>query len=102
MERDLAEILPIMAIEHDCILSKQGDITIVFKAELPEAFTLSDEDYENLHQSFIKAVKVLSAGTVLHKQDWFVRKTYQPETGENTSFLSESSNRYFGPLPFTA
>ena len=39
----MEEQLPVMAVEHDCILSKQGDVTIVFKAELPEIFTLSAE-----------------------------------------------------------
>jgi hypothetical protein len=37
VERD---ILPIMDVENDLILSKQGDITIGFLCELPEIFTL--------------------------------------------------------------
>lgn len=39
MEKVLDDILPIMDVEHDCILSKQGDVTIVFKADLPELNT---------------------------------------------------------------
>ena len=34
MEKQLNDILPILGVEHDCILSKQGDVTIAFKAEL--------------------------------------------------------------------
>jgi len=44
MEKEMDTILPIMDVQHDCILSKQGDITIVFQVVLPEIFTLSDQE----------------------------------------------------------
>ena len=78
MEKKLNDILPIMAVEHDCILSKQGDISIAYQAELPEIFTLSDNDYEVIHQSLVKAVKVLPRHSIFHKQDWFTQATYKP------------------------
>ena len=37
MERVLESILPIMEIEQDLIVSKQGHITIGFKCQLPES-----------------------------------------------------------------
>ena len=97
----LSEILPLYGVEHDAILSKKGDVTLVFKVELPELFTLSNEDYEAFHHSWIKAIKVLPAHCVLHKQDWFTEKKYQPEfTREHNSFLTRSSNRFFNERPF--
>ena len=36
MEKNLMDILPIMGVEHDCILSKQGDVTIAYEVRLPE------------------------------------------------------------------
>ncbi len=101
MEKVLDEILPIMDVEHDCILSKQGDITIVFKAELPEIFTLSDHEYEAFHQTWIKAIKVLPRFSIFHKQDWFLKDTFKPDfRNEDTSFLSRSSDRFFNERPF--
>ncbi|WEK21357.1 MAG: TraG family conjugative transposon ATPase [Candidatus Pedobacter colombiensis] len=101
MEKVLDEILPIMDVEHDCILSKQGDITVAFKAELPEIFTLSDQEYEAFHQAWIKAIKVLPKYSVFCKQDWFVQSKHQPDfTKEDTSFLSRSSERFFNERPF--
>lgn len=103
MERVLDEILPILDVEHDCILSKQGDITIVFKAELPEIFTLSDQEYEAFHHAWIKALKLLPKFSVFHKQDWFLDSSYQTDfTKEDTSFLSRSSERFFNERPFLA
>lgn len=96
MERTLENILPIMDVEHDCILSKQGDITIVFRATLPEIFTLSDQDYEAFHQAWVKAIRVLPKHTVFCKQDWFIRKHYRSAgTDENATFLNKSGDRYF-------
>jgi conjugation system TraG family ATPase len=102
MEKELKDILPVMGIEHDCILSKQGDVTVVFKASLPEIFTLSDEEYEQLHQSWLRAIKVLAPGTVLHKQDWFLQTKYEADSRKGgDSFLGRSADRYFGGRPYT-
>ena len=101
MEKRMEEMLPIMAVEHDCIVSKQGDVTVVFKAELPEIFTLSDQEYEAFHQSWIKAIKVLPKFCVFHKQDWFLEKGHKADfSGCGESFLSRSSERFFNERPF--
>ncbi|UCS95210.1 TraG family conjugative transposon ATPase [Echinicola marina] len=101
MEKVLDDMLPIMDVEHDCILSKQGDVTVAFKADLPEVFTLSDQEYEAFHQAWVKAIKVLPKFSVLHKQDWFLQSSHQPDfTKEDTSFLSRASERFFNERPF--
>ncbi|WP_373464067.1 TraG family conjugative transposon ATPase, partial [Flavobacterium nitrogenifigens] len=80
---------------------KHGDITIVFKAELPEIFTLSDQEYEAFHQSWIKAVKVLPKFCVFHKQDWFLQSSYKADfSNDDNSFLTRSSERFFNERPF--
>lgn len=101
MEKWIDDLLPLFGIEHNCILSKQGDITIGFKVELPELFTLSDKDYEAFHQAWIKAIKVLPKYSVFHKQDWFVNAKYEADfLKEDKSFLSRSSERFFNEQPF--
>ncbi|KIA95596.1 conjugal transfer protein TraG [Flavobacterium sp. KMS] len=101
MEKMIDDILPIMDVEHDCILSKQGDVTVVFKAELPEIFTLSDQEYEAFHQAWLKAIKLLPKFSVFHKQDWFIDSKFEPDfTSEDSSFLTRSSDRFFNERPF--
>ncbi len=101
MEKRMENMLPVMAVEHNCILSKQGDVTIVFKAELPEIFTMSDQEYEAFHQSWIKAIKVLPKFCVFHKQDWFLESLYKADfSSEDSSFLTRSSERFFNERPF--
>jgi conjugation system TraG family ATPase len=102
---------PIYKVENDSILSKQGDVTLAYRATLPEIFTLSDQEYEAFHQVLVKAIKVLPNQTVFHKQDWFLSKRYQavfedkqhpgsqsPRAG--ASFLSISSERFFNERPY--
>jgi conjugation system TraG family ATPase len=101
MEKMLENILPIMGVEHDSILSKQGDITIAFTVALPELFTLSDKDYEAFHQAWIKAIKVLPNHSVFHKQDWFMGSKYHADfLKHDSSFLSRSSERFFNERPY--
>jgi conjugation system TraG family ATPase len=101
MEKWLKDISPIMDVEHDCILSKQGDISIVFKVSLPEIFTQSDDNYEALHQGLIKAIKVLPKDSVFHKQDWFLQTSYKADFEKpDNSFLTRSSERFFHERPF--
>lgn len=101
MEKMIDDILPIMDVEHDCILSKQGDVTVVFKAELPEIFTLSDQEYEAFHQAWLKAIKLLPKFTVFHKQDWFIDSKFEADfSNEDTSFLTRSSERFFNERAF--
>lgn len=101
MEREIDDILPIMDVENDCILNKMGDVTLVYRVELPEIFTLSDQEYEAFHQTWVKAIKVLPPLTVFHKQDWFLKSSYEADfQKEDQSFLSRSSERFFNERPF--
>ncbi|WP_439879744.1 TraG family conjugative transposon ATPase [Pontibacter sp. MBLB2868] len=98
---DIEQMLPVYKVEQDCILSRQGDITLAFEATLPEIFTLSDKEYEAFHQAFIKAIRLLSHHTVFHKQDWFTESAYQADfTKEGQDFLSRASERFFHERPY--
>jgi conjugation system TraG family ATPase len=101
MERKLADMLPIFGVEHDFILSMNGDVTIAYEVCLPEIFVLSDQEYEAFHQSLVKAVKVLPRHSILHKQDSFTKEMVKADLEKyNDSFLSCSSERHFNERPY--
>ena len=101
MEKKLQDAFPILDVEGDLILSKNGDVTVGYKLVLPELFTLSDRDYEAFHQVWIKAIKMLPKHTVLHKQDWFIDSSYVPKFDkENPSFLTHASECFFHERPY--
>lgn len=92
---------PLLAVEQDCIISKDADITLAFRVELPELYTVTSVEYEAIHASWCKAIKVLPDFSIVHKQDWFVKECYQPELQkEDMSFLSRSFERHFNERPY--
>ena len=94
MEKWLKEHLPLAAVEHDCIVSKNGDITALFQAVYPECLTRSNEEYEALNQGRIKAINSLSANTLFVQQDRYRSKAFDGNTQGN-SFLQSASNQFF-------
>ncbi len=92
---------PLLAVEHDCILSKDADITVAYKVELPELFTVTSSEYEAIHATWLKAIKVLPNYSIVCKQDWFIEENYKPELNkEDISFLSRSFERHFNERPY--
>jgi conjugation system TraG family ATPase len=101
MERLLDDIFPILEVDRDCIVSKQGDVTVGFSVDLPEIFTCNAGEYESIHQTWVKAIKLLPRFTVFHKQDWFIEQRFQADLQkEGHTFHSRASERYFNERPF--
>lgn len=92
---------PIMSVEKGCIISKDADITVAYRVELPELFTITKAEYEAIHSAWTKAVKVLPNYSIVHKQDFFIEENYTPDLQkENISFLSRSFERHFNERPY--
>ena len=91
---------PLLAVENDCIISKYGDVTICYKVELPELFTITSSEYEAIHSTWLKAIKVLPNYSIVHKQDWFISENYNSEIKAEMSFLDRSFERHFNERPF--
>ncbi|WP_059051429.1 DUF3875 domain-containing protein, partial [Myroides odoratimimus] len=97
----LERMFPILSVENNCIVSKQGDITVCYKVILPEIFTISDKEYETIHSVWHKAIKTLPEFTVIHKQDWFVKESYEADFKDaEQSYLSRSFERHFNERPY--
>ena len=92
---------PLFTVENGCIVSKDADITVAFRVELPELFTVTAAEYEAIHSAWNKAVKVLPDYSIVHKQDWFIKENYTPDIQkDDLSFLSRSFERHFNERPF--
>lgn len=92
---------PLLAVEHNCIVSKDADITVCFAVQLPELFTVGSAEYEAIHSAWHKAVKTLPDFTIVHKQDWYLKESYDPQMQkQEQSFLAKSFQRHFNERPF--
>ena len=70
---------PIQTVEQGCIISKDADVTVAYKVDLPKLFTVSSAEYEAIHSAWAKAIKVLPDFSIVCKQDWFVKENYRPD-----------------------
>ena len=92
---------PLLSIEQGCMVSKDADITVAFRVELPELFTVTSAEYEAIHSAWHKAIKVLPNYSIVHKQDWFIKEDYQGKLSDGgLSFLARSSERHFNECPY--
>jgi len=92
---------PLLSVEQGCMVSKDADITVAFRVELPELFTVTSTEYEAMHSAWHKAIKVLPNYSIVHKQDWFIKEDYQGKLADGgLSFLARSSERHFNERPY--
>ena len=54
-------------MENGCIVSKDADLTVAFEVELPELYTVTAEEYEAMHSTWIKAARVLPEHSIVCK-----------------------------------
>ena len=98
---DIEKIMPIWKIEHRALVSMNGDKTIVFKVGLPETGTLGASGFDTQHQAWVKGMRLLPSGTILHKTDWFTKAKVKADFAKaQESTLAMASERFFNERPY--
>lgn len=92
---NLSEYHPIVDLRENIIFVGNGNIVAAFKVELPEIYSLSEKDFEDLHGTWFQALKSLPVGTVVHKQDLYRKQPYTAEELPKTTFLGKATHDYF-------
>ncbi len=98
---DIEKIMPVWKVEKGTMISMSGDVTIAFKVTLPETGTQSPQNFDAQHQTWVKGMKLLLPGTVLHKADWFTKARVKADFNKaGDSALSIASERFFNERPY--
>ena len=95
MRINLTQNYPIVDIQDNLVFANNGNLVLCYKADLPEVYSLSETDFEDLHGSWFQALKSLPAGTVIHKQDVYQKLAYSAERLPNTTFLEKATHQHF-------
>ena len=71
---------PLLSIEQGCMVSKDADLTVAFRVELPELFTVTSTEYEAMHSAW-------------HKQSrcYPITASYTSRTGSSRRTIKDSS-----------
>ncbi|MDR2909977.1 MAG: conjugal transfer protein TraG [Bacteroidales bacterium] len=87
----------ILDVIDNAILSKSGSVTLGFRLDCPECYSLDVEGIEKRHHGFFRALKYLNnEDTIVHKMDAFLRKKFDAyKTLKGDSFIQQSEKRHF-------
>lgn len=92
---NIATYNPIIEIQDNLIFANNGNIIACYRGELPEIYSLSEKDFEDLHGIWFQALKSLPVGCVIHKQDVYVKKAFSSEYLPNDTFLAKATHDHF-------
>ncbi len=95
MKINLSAYHPILDIQNHLVFANNGNVVLCFKGELPEIYSLSEKDFEDIHGAWFQAFKSLPTSTVLHKQDVYQKVNYDANELPNNSFLEQATYNYF-------
>ncbi|MEJ4088654.1 MULTISPECIES: TraG family conjugative transposon ATPase [Flavobacteriaceae] len=92
---NLSAYRPIADIQDNIIFANNGNVVLCYEGNLPEIYSLSEKDFEDMHGAWFQALKSLPVGTVIHKQDIYLKKSYAAEQLPNTTFLGKATHDHF-------
>ena len=92
---NLSTYRPIADIQDNIVFANNGNVILCYEVNLPEIYSLSEKDFEDMHGAWFQALKSLPVGTVVHKQDIYLKKSYTSEELPNTTFLEKATHEHF-------
>ncbi|MDT0646484.1 TraG family conjugative transposon ATPase [Zunongwangia sp. F260] len=92
---NLSDFTPIIDIQDNIIFANNGNVILCYEGMLPEIYSLSEKDLEDIHGVWFQALKSLPTGSVVHKQDIYLKKSYSAELLPNTTFLEKATHDHF-------
>ena len=92
---NIATYNPIIEIQDNLIFANNGNVIACYRGELPEIYSLSEKDFEDVHATWFQALKSLPVGCVIHKQDVYLKKAFSSEYLPNDTFLAKATHDHF-------
>jgi len=87
---NLQENSPLLFAENNIGFSATGSILIAYTINYSEIYSLGDRNFDAIHSVWQKAFKNLPSGTMIHKQDLYLKEKYRgnlPKTTDQAIFL---------------
>lgn len=95
-----ADIFPLMGVFGGVAVSVKGVLTIGWKLELPKVYYQSEEEYDDLIETFASAIRILPPWTVIHRQDLYTYKKYHGDMAKAETFLEQCYEKHFDGRPY--
>ena len=92
---NVATYYPIADIQENVIFANNGNVVLCYAGNLPEIYSLSETDFEDIHGAWFQAIKSLPTGCVVHKQDIYLKRNFSSENLPNKTFLEKATHKHF-------
>lgn len=76
-------------------LTNNGDIFFSYKVRLPEIYSLSENDYDEITNDLFRFEKALPIGTIQQWQAFSFNKEYDVKNLKESTFLQKSTKEYY-------
>lgn len=86
---------PIVYIQENVIFANNGNVVLCYSGNLPEIYSLSEKDFEDIHGAWFQAIKSLPTGCVVHKQDVYLKRNFSSGNLPNQTFLEKATHNHF-------
>ena len=89
-----------LAIDQNKIWAANGVFAMAFHVDLPEKYSLGEDDLEAINDFWHKAFKYLPTNTIICKQDMYAQRNLSTHAWSDTNFLQRSTKSYFNNRPY--
>lgn len=90
-----ADIFPVMGVFGGVIVSVKGTFTIGWRLSLPKVYTLTEDEYDDLIETYASAIRVLPSWTIVHRQDLYTYKDYEGDSSTQKTYIEKCYHRHF-------
>lgn len=90
----LSQYPSIIFAENNRCYTNNGCVVYGFNLSLPEIYSLSEKDFDGIHDTWYSAIKEFDKGTIIHKCDIYQRKPYDGSLPSLT-FLQQATKKHF-------
>lgn len=91
---------PFLSVESNIAYSANGDIIKCYRMELAESFASSEKDFDRYYDSWYKAIKDLAIGSIVLKQDVYLKKQFDTSSFPETNFFQRADKKHFSEKEF--
>lgn len=92
---NLKDFPSILNISGNSCLTGTGNVVYCYKITLPEIFTLSEGDFDKIHDSWFSAFKDFTEGVIIQKMDIYLNKFFDVSSMPDETYLQKATVDHF-------
>lgn len=85
----------IIGIRGNEVISNSNTISFVYRVEEPSCYSLGEQSFDKIFSVYFEAFNRFKSDIMVHKQDIYLRKSFEGNTIVGDSFISQAERNFF-------